>query len=134
MGARYFKMMLKMNFHTSCPTSLHVVFPCLSCSRFEGRKLGDYICTERKSFWRPFSCSKLSHLCVFVTQFSIGCPKSRLSQRLNRTKVYIVISQWELKTAQARENANDQVTILLSLAFDWLRGWHDSSRPITEQS
>ena len=33
-----------------------------------------------------------------------------------------------------RENASDQVAIGLSFASDWLRGWREFSRPITERS
>ena len=35
---------------------------------------------------------------------------------------------------EARENANDQVEIVFSLASDWLRGWREFSRPIRELS
>ena len=35
---------------------------------------------------------------------------------------------------QARENASDQVAIGFSFASDWLRGWCEFSRPITERS
>ena len=34
---------------------------------------------------------------------------------------------------EARENANDQVAIVVSFASDWLRGWCEFSGPITEQ-
>ena len=35
---------------------------------------------------------------------------------------------------EARENSNDQVAIDLSFASDWLRGWREFSRPITQSS
>ena len=49
------------------------------------------------------------------------------------------MSQSELKInickrLQARENANEQVVICFSFASDWLRGWREFSRPITERS
>ena len=34
---------------------------------------------------------------------------------------------------EARENAYDQVAIVVSFASDWLRGWCEFSGPITEQ-
>ena len=34
---------------------------------------------------------------------------------------------------EARENANDQVAIVVSFASDWLRGWCEFYGPITEQ-
>ena len=34
---------------------------------------------------------------------------------------------------RARENASDRVAIGFSFAFDWLRGWREFSRPITER-
>ena len=35
---------------------------------------------------------------------------------------------------EARENAYDQVAIVVSFASDWLRGWRDEfAGPITEQ-
>ena len=47
--------------------------------------------------------------------------------------------QWELKVntcnrPQARENSNVQVANGFSFASDWLRGWREFSRPITERS
>ena len=35
------------------------------------------------------------------------------------------------KLLEARENAPDQVAIVFSFASDWLRGWRESSGPIT---
>ena len=66
-------------------------------------------------------------------------PKPKLSQRPVRTKVYIIISQWELKeeTSKLSEgwgNAGDQVVIDVSFASDCLRGWREFSGPITEKS
>ena len=37
------------------------------------------------------------------------------------------------KIPEARENADDQVVIGLSLASDWLRKWCKFSRPVTER-
>ena len=36
--------------------------------------------------------------------------------------------------SQAREIASDQVAIGFTFASDWLRGWREFSRPITERS
>ena len=60
------------------------------------------------------------------------------NKKNQRTKVYVIIGQWELKVKtnkllKARENADDQVAIVFSFASDWLRGWHEFSGPITEQ-
>ena len=38
------------------------------------------------------------------------------------------------KRPEARENASDQVMIGFSFASDWLRGWREFSKPITECS
>ena len=38
------------------------------------------------------------------------------------------------KLPKARENAGDQVVIVFSFAFDWLRGCHEFSGPITGRS
>ena len=35
---------------------------------------------------------------------------------------------------KARENASDQVAIGFTFASDWLRGWREFARPITERS
>ena len=35
---------------------------------------------------------------------------------------------------EARENTSDQVAIGFSFACDWLRGWREFYRPITERS
>ena len=53
--------------------------------------------------------------------------------------VIITRSQSELKVntrkrPQARENASDQVAIGFSFTSDWLTGWREFSRPITEPS
>ena len=53
-------------------------------------------------------------------------------------KEYTSRSQGKLKVKttvlpDARENDGDQVVIDPNLASDWLREWHDLSRPITEK-
>ena len=35
---------------------------------------------------------------------------------------------------KARENASDQVAIGFTFASDWLRGWREFSRPISERN
>ena len=37
------------------------------------------------------------------------------------------------KPPQARKNASDQAPISFSIAPDWLKGWHEFSRPITRR-
>ena len=56
------------------------------------------------------------------------CPKlkTKLTQLPIRTKVNIIINQWELKVKagnvpEVRENASDQVMIGFSFASDWSR-------------
>ena len=50
--------------------------------------------------------------CAFnLQQFSIECPKTKVVPATNQNKVYIIISQWELKLKtskllKARENAS----------------------------
>ena len=39
-----------------------------------------------------------------------------------------------IQTAEARENAGDQFAIGCGFSSDWLKQWHELSRPITEQS
>ena len=39
-----------------------------------------------------------------------------------------------IQTAEARENAGDQFAIGCGFSSDWLKRWHELSRPITEQS
>ena len=70
---------------------------------------------------------------------SVGKSKPKLSQRPIRTKENVTGSQSELKVntrnrPQARESASDQAAIGFSFASDWLRGWREFSRPITERS
>ena len=57
-------------------------------------------------------------------------PKPEVSKRPIRTKVCIVISQWELKLLEARENAGDQTRLFLVLH---LIGWEDGAS-IVDQS
>ena len=73
--------------------------------------------------------------------FSIECRKTK-------TKVITTANQNSAKhnkepirtqrkymwPARSAENASDQVEIGFSLASDWLRGWREFSRPITERS
>ena len=37
------------------------------------------------------------------------------------------------KPPQARKNVSDQAPISFSIAPDWLKGWHEFSRPITRR-
>ena len=65
--------------------------------------------------------------------------KTKVMPATNQNKVYIIISQWELKTKtrkllNARENADDRISIVLSFATDWLRGWCRFLGPITEKN
>ena len=57
-------------------------------------------------------------------------PKPEVSKRPIRTKVCIVISQWELKLIEARENAGDRTRLFLVLH---LIGWEDGAS-IVDQS
>ena len=73
----------------------------------------------------------MAHSCL--EQFSIECRKTK-------TKVITTANQNKDKyhnepmRSHARENASDQVAIGFSSASDWLRGWREFSRPITERS
>ena len=57
-----------------------------------------------------------------------------------KPKVYIIISQWELKIclkkvnlSKTRENVGDQVMIGFSFVSDWLRGYLKFCRPTTDR-
>ena len=55
----------------------------------------------------------------FYVTLAVYNSKQDLSERLIRTKIDIITSQWQLKRLEARENANDKVAIVLSFASDW---------------
>lgn len=55
----------------------------------------------------------------FYVTLAVYNSKQDLSERLIRTKIDIITSQWQLKRLEARENANDKVAIVLSFSSDW---------------
>ena len=77
-----------------------------------------------------------------IEQFSIECRKTKTKVITTANKNKDKYRNEPMRTpkvntrnrSQARENAGDQVTIGFSFAFDWLRGWREFSRPITERS
>ena len=76
-----------------------------------------------------------------MERFSIEChsTNTKVITAAIRTKINVTRNQSELKLntpnrLEARENASDQVTIGFSFPSDWLRGWREFSRPITEHS
>ena len=77
-----------------------------------------------------------------LERFLIEChkTKTKVIQLPIKTKINITISHWKVKVStgkrpQGRENApSDEVPIGFSFASDWLRGWREFSRPITERS
>ena len=98
----------------------------------------------RSSFVDEFNTPNFWRLVTLILNWRLSTtevkkPKTTLSQRPIRTRVNITRFQWKLKVItcnrpQARENADDQVAISFSFASDWLWGWREISRPITERS
>ena len=69
----------------------------------------------------------------FYVTLAVYNSKQDLSERLIRTKIDIITSQWQLKRLEARENANDKVAIVLSFASDWFGGWREFSGLIAKR-
>ena len=73
----------------------------------------------------------------FFSAFRLSVNQTKVITTANQ--INIVRSQSELKVStcnrrEARENGSDQVKIGFSFASDWLRGWREFSKPITERS
>lgn len=108
--------------------------------------------TQRRSHERSHDFSKnwpsLNSLGGLLKQctlerFSIESRKTKTKPitTANHNKENIRGRQWELEVnacnpPEARENVSDQVHVAITFGFasDWLRGWREFSRPITEHS
>ena len=70
-----------------------------------------------------------------VFRLAVLKAKPKYSQRPIRKYLLVAMrTQSKTKLPKARENADDQVVISLSFAFDWLKEWREFSGPTTERS
>ena len=78
---------------------------------------------------------------MYTEHFSIECRKTKTklitTTNQNKGKYYkkpmTGLKVNTCKRPRALENVGDQVTIGFNFASDWLRGWREFSRPITER-